>query len=370
MFDLPHTQKFRLIVKRYERDRAASDGDSTLSPRRLAENECGISRTSGHILANGGSIKDPGKLTQFENVFRMKVFAEPGSSSYQSHWADVKNTVDKTRAEPRFSRELVPAAYGHWSAIALDENRSDADRILVGRMAEFVLYHFARTPKDKLLTGLPERVDPEAAKIRGREVIDSLVGILSAHPTPPDGLFEQGSKIAQEQGYRMLRIRLHGDYTGWRYAHAVDWRFSDAPRDTERTRVLEDAYRTGQAQDLMWLHEELEGSDVGHPNSAFVLATHAGDWLRAGEYGARLLQAFPALLTERVKDLSALLDDRTVWPGVAAMMVHRWLDIPAGCRAVLEAPSAQYDPAMALIRRMVPAVEAGASYLSALKTGE
>jgi hypothetical protein len=362
MSELSHKQKFRLIVRHFERSRASSDGDSVASPKVLARNACGLSRTLAHYVEKGHrDVKNLKKLEQFENVFRTKIVAEPGSPDYQKLWADVRAIVDGTRSDPQFGGYVVPAAYGHWSQIALDPSKSDAQRILAGRMAEFVLFHYGRRRNNGLSNTLVVQVELTAARERGRQVIETLIGVLASNLTPPAGLFDHGSETAREQGYRMLRIRLLADYIGWQGTAATS--------DAERAQVFAQAYQAGQAAELMWLHEELEGADVGHPNNAFVLATHASDWQHAAEYGISLLKAFPALLTESVGGLSPLLADRTVWPGIAAMMLHRWLDIPTEVRRVLDEPGPDQMTAVRRIRHMVAGVKAGQPYKTVLEIG-
>ena len=362
MTDLSHKQKFRLIERNCERKRAASDGDSTISPRKMAARKCGFSPALASYVANGRPIKNPTKLAHFENVFRTEVAAEVGSVDYQKLWADVRAVVDGTRAEPLFSAYLVPAAHGQWAAIALDTNRSDAERLLAGRMAEFILYHYTHNRKTGFANKYVVEVDPTAAQERGHRVIACLARILASNPTPPPGLFDHGMLAAQELGYQIFRRRLFADHTGWQAKVLTG--------DADRAQHFADAYNAGMATDLMWLHEELEHSDVGHPCNAFVLATHAGDWPRVGEYGVALLRAFPNLLTEEVGNTSALLDDRPVWPGVAAMMTHRWLDIPPKLRRVSTDPDTKHITALRRIRQMMAGVKVGDPYLSVLKMGE
>jgi hypothetical protein len=50
------------------------------------------------------------------------------------------------------------------------------------------------------------------------EVVTSMrpvIEILTRNPTAPPGLFDHGTEVAQELGYRMFRIRLFADRIGW-----------------------------------------------------------------------------------------------------------------------------------------------------------
>jgi hypothetical protein len=116
----------------------------------------------------------------------------------------------------------------------------------------------------------------------------------------------------------------------------------------------------------MWVHDELEHAEVGHVYRAFALATHAGDWSRTGEYGLNLLKAFPDILTTKVGGIKPLLEDRDIWPGVAAMIVHRWHDMSRELRCVLENPPPEHAGAVSSIREMTAGVKAEDPYLSVL----
>ncbi|WP_368506929.1 hypothetical protein [Bradyrhizobium lupini] len=363
---LSQRQKFKLIVRHFERTRSSSDGDAILNPEAAARARCGFCRTTGYYVKKGlHEVKDPEKLEHFENTFR-EIVAEPGSRSYQAQFDGMRAIVDRGGSDPQFLRFVVPAAYGHWAQVALDVDRHDAARLLAGRLAEVPLYYYCKLlldSKHQRDPANPVQVDPRAAHERGIKVMEAVAGILAANLKAPPGLFEHGSATAQEQGYRMLRIRLLSDYTGWQGSLTKD--------DAVRAEVYAKAYRSGRAEELMWLHEELaETSDVAHSNGAFNLATHAGDWRRAAEYGVALLKAFPALLTEKVDGLAPLLNDRTVGPGIAAMITHRELDIPPKLRRELDEPRPKHKSVMGRIRLMIDGVKADAPYLTVLKIGE
>jgi hypothetical protein len=173
-------------------------------------------------------------------------------------------------------------------------------------------------------------------------------------------LFAHGTEATQELGYRIFRIRLFADRIGWQ----------TPTEDADRAQLYEEAFEAGLATDLMWVHEELEHAEVGHPYRAFVLATHASEWSRAGEYGIDVLKAFPDLLTAKVGGINPLLEDHTVWPGVAAMMEHRWHDIPTKLRGILDNPRPEHVTAISRIREMMACVKADDRYLSVLKMGK
>ena len=355
MSNLSVKQKYRLIVRYHERSRAASDGESNRSPEVLARQECKLSKAMVSYIRNGRELKDLDKRAHFEGVFRKRVAAEPGSDDYRALWADVQAVVNGN-PDPFRKMHVVAAAFGHWSDIALDEERPDAERVLAGRMAQFVLGHYSRG------NGGPTVVDvaPTAAGKRGRDVNAAVIEILTRSPTAPPKLFDHGTEVAQELGYRIFRIRLFADRIGWQ----------TPKEDADRAQYYEAEFKAGLATDLMWVHDELEHTEVGHPYRAFVLATHASEWSRASEYGINLLKEFPDLLTARLGGIKPLLEDREVWPGVATMMAHRWHDIPTGLRRVLDNPQPVHVKAISFIREMMAGVKAGEGYLSVLKMGK
>ena len=74
---LPDKLKYRLVVKYHERHRAASDGESDLSPEALARDECGLSKAMVSYIRNGRPLKDAKKRAQFEAVFRKRAADVP-----------------------------------------------------------------------------------------------------------------------------------------------------------------------------------------------------------------------------------------------------------------------------------------------------
>jgi hypothetical protein len=161
-------------------------------------------------IRNGRPLKDAKKRAQFEAVFRKRAAAEPGSEDYQALWADVQKAVNGD-PDPLRKRHVAAAAYGHWSDIALDATRSDAERLLAGRMAQFVLYSWGRGNGGSTAMD----VEPATARRRGADVNAVVIEILARNPTAPPGLFDQASVAAVELGYRIFRIRLFADRIGW-----------------------------------------------------------------------------------------------------------------------------------------------------------
>ncbi len=357
---LPDRDKLQLAVRHHERIRAASDGDSKYSPRAQALKACGVSRSTEFYVKQGRSIKSPKTRKGLDEYFRAEIAAEVGSSEYRRLWTSVRALVEGNFTAPN-SEYLVGAAYGHWAAIALDADRTDTERLLAGRAAEYVLYHYSRKSRLGRSTSFVFAVDADAVEERGLLVIGCLTEILARNQTPPTGLFDHGSNCAQELGYRLFRIRLFGDHAGW-----VSTTLKD---DESRARHFAKAYQAGLAIDLMSLRDA-GLSDVAHPNNAFVLATHAHDWTRAAEYGVTLIKAHPTLLTATIGGLKPLLEDRTVWPGLAAVIEKRWFELPTKIREILTNPAPEHCLAVGHIRQMVAGVRDDSSYLSTLKLGK
>jgi hypothetical protein len=341
-------------------------GGKAITPRILAERAAGLGRVKFSRVLNGHEeIKDQDLVASFLEAFRA-VIAEPGSDAYQEFWEQVQDLFDEPPT-PHVYWTIIPLAYHGWANIALDPAERPATRLLFGRMAEYVLYQLVHVMK---LKGYLDRKDcphlpvsVEDAAERGQRVVDDLAEILSAHPLPPNGLFEAGKEEARRRGYRVMRTRLLSDQVGWRGGRLND-------QDGERARILTAAFSTGMADDLMWLHKLTGGVEIADPYHAFVLALHSGDWRRASEYGCTLLSAHPAILTSSVKNLTALCDDRAVRPGIAAMLADEIIDMPAEVRTLLHQAATNHPITKSAVEKMIPGVRAKKTYLEVLALGE
>jgi hypothetical protein len=162
-----------------------------------------------------------------------------------------------------------------------------------------------------------------------------------------------------------MRTRLLSDQVGWRGG-----RLNDRDQDEERTRILSAAFSAGMADDQMWLHRLTGGVEIADPYHAFVLALHAGKWRRASEYGYTLIGAHPAILKSSVKNLTALCDDRTVRPGIAAMLADEIIDLPTEIRTRLHEAVANHPTAKSAVEKMIHGVRDKKTYLEVLVLGE
>jgi hypothetical protein len=352
MRGLTHGEMLELIEKHFETLRRQSDGDSEASVKQLARMKVGLSRgTAYKLIVKGEPLKDPEMLKHFEEVFRDLIIAEPGSDPYRQQWASIKKTMEK--GDDFEKLVIIASAMGAWADIALDETRNDAERILVGRLVQYVLFYASRAQS----TGTVLDVDPKVAFARGAKVNKEVVKLLLANDMPPPGMFDHCSPEAKARGYSVFRTRLISDELGW----------NQPITDEGRAELFARAYKNGIASVLMHIDEDFGHRDVTYSYRAFVMATHAGDWHRAGEYALTLLKFFPEILTKKISNIKAMLDDRDVWPGLAALLALRLADIPAGIRATLENPEPHHQNAVDVIYAMMASVHSSQSYLEVLE---
>jgi hypothetical protein len=346
-------EKLVLIEKQVERKRKQSDGENTKSVKAEARGICGLSRaTAYNLIVKGESLKTLEMRIRFEKVFSELVMAEPGSVNDRRFWESIQETVKNGSDFEKHT--LLSSAVGTWADAALDETKSDAERILMGRACEFVSH---KRHHGKPL-GIPLDIKPQRAFDRGSKVMEEVVKLLLRNETPPAGMFDHGSPEARRLGYNVFRTRMIADQLGWQM-----------PADDKgRTELLERAYHDGVASTLMQIDDDLGHIDISYSYRAFVLATHAGDWPRAAEYALTVLKFFPAILTQRVSGIKAMLDDNEVFPGLAAMIALRRADLPVGIRNVVENPDARHQNAMRLVNAMTDGIKKTQTYLTVLAT--
>lgn len=153
-------------MRHFERARATTDGDSTVSARAMALRACGICRTTAHTLETGGSIKDLDKRKSFDNAFRTHVAAEVGSEGYRKLWAEVRDAIEGVVPRHLNLEYVVGSAYSHWAGIAVDASQPVADRLLAGRIAEYVLYHYSRKKRQGRAPAFGFEISAAAAESR------------------------------------------------------------------------------------------------------------------------------------------------------------------------------------------------------------
>ena len=324
---------------------------------------------SGLLNNRDACLKDPGKIAALDRAYSKRV-AEPGSAAYRRRWADIVRRIDATPIREA-DLCLVDAAYGHWADIALDERQSDAQRMLHGRQAEFVLYNWLKSGLRRTQDAkrLVVATDSEI-RARGLAVIDAVTEILARNPVAPEGFYEVAgdtkaalSLSAKSAGYRMFRIRMLSDQIGWRSTISND--------DIARAELYANAFRHGLAAGQIWLHSIYGQTEIAYSNNAWHLAMHAGDWATSVRYASLLFAAFPQFLDETVMGLMAVRDDRSSWPGVAAILVrhddeHNGL---ARVREQLGTGGAAFAEMMAAVREMMPLVNQNQDYVTVLTMG-
>lgn len=362
-----HVRKAKFVLESIIREQSISAD----SPIIRAGKEIGVGRTVMSRLVNNpdACLKDTGKIVSLDRAYGKRV-AEPGSVLYRRRWVDIVRRIDATSIG-ELDLYLVEAAYGHWADIAVDERQSDATRLLYGRLAEFVLYNWlssgSRRTKDA--QQLPGATDDDI-RARGLSVIDSVAAILARNPVAPEGFYEVGgdakeapSPVAKAAGYRMFRIRMLSDQIGWGSTIAKG--------DIGRAELYARAYHGGLAADLVWLHSIYGRAEIAYSNNAWNLAIHAGDWATSVRYASLLFAAFPQFMAEKVMKLTAVREDRTLWPGIAALLVRQDDEYNglARVREQLESGDAAFAEMMEAVRKMVPLVRENHDYLTVLNMG-
>jgi hypothetical protein len=210
----------------------------------------------------------------------------------------------------------------------------------------------------------PASVDELATSIQqcGMKVIDTVIDLLGQHRDAPPGFFlETFSPAAKRAGYRIFRCRMQHDQVGWRGAATLD--------DNARAEIYSKAFRTEVSADQMWLHSIFGKEDIGWVNGAWVLAMHAGDWTTSVRYASELLGTFPEFMYQDVMNVPAIYNDRSVWPGVAAIMLDREYDGLDKVREQLLSGDPRFSDMMASVTRMIPLVEGKLSYIEVLTQG-
>jgi len=351
-------EKFR----RTDRDDVSMTGigERARTPIMLTGRVVGLGRTKLSLVLNGREQISSRKHAAALDAAVRKVIAEPGPPEYQALWAKVFGLMEQGRPGQEALCFVVPTAYHAWSAIALDPAETVARRLLYGRMAQYVLYRFVHVLKPRSDITLAGITIEEAADL-GRRVIDVVARIVAENARPPAAFFEEGTPEARACGFRMFRIRMLAARVGW-----FGGRLSD---DAERARVLTEAFKSGIADDLMWIHEMIGLTEVAHPNNAFNLAVHAGEWRRAAEYGCALLVAFPDLLTSSVGGLKPICEDYTVFPGVAAMLADQTLAMPPAVRELLTERNEKTSAMMPAVEKMIAGGLKNKTYLEMLSLG-
>lgn len=363
---LPFTDanKFAIIKWRFEED--GSDAEET--PLIRAAKFAGLSRTKASQLLNNhreGYLKDKEKIKHFELAFA-KVAPGPGSGDYQAMCNEVKTILSCSSVGSLefINRYFLDLAYFVWAAVALDPSKTSADRILYGKLAQHVMFYWLRLRQRQNLGKVAIAKDDEIL-VRGRKVIDAIFDLLEQHRVPPSGLFDEAttSLASRKVGYKILRMHLQSDQIGW-YASNIK------ADDEVRAGLYARAYKAGIANDLMWLHGIFGKHKVGYSNNAWNLAVHAGAWSDSVRYGAELFKAHPSFITQSVQKLTPVNRDRSVWPGIAAIMVDTQHDKLDHLRQALEHSGEPFVEMMTAVQRMLSGIMDNRSYIEVLEMGE
>lgn len=369
MDGMSHSTKFRVIRSAIEEERDGSDYKD--SAQVAAAKEIGIGRTIASRLDNHPErvLKRASLVVQLDAAIAKRA-PDIGGPDYQALWRDIKVALDKALSRKpdhetiRYvSGLVVPSAYYNWARRALDEAEPLATRLLYGRMAEKVLFDFA-FKWGGLRDSMPLLdIRIEDAQQLGLKVVQAISGILLKHPVdPPAGLFDKNIAVpARRRGYRWFRTRMHADHIGWRG--------EDLAHDDERATLYAEAYKTGLADDLMWL-SSINPEEIAHPNNAWNLSFHAGDWAVSARFAARFFATFPSYLVDTDGLLKAVSDDRSVWPGLAAVLAYSNIPELDRPRTLLLQQEKTAPMMIAAITKMIPGIQENLNYVDVLKLGE
>lgn len=366
---MSQSTKFRVIKAAIEEERDGTD--YLVSAQEAAAKEIGIGRTIASKLDNheGDVLTRASKIVRLDAAFERRA-PDLGSPKYQGFWKEIKRALDKGATTSPDEETVgfldgyvIPLAFYYWAPKALDESEDPATRLLYGRMAEKVLFDivfkFARLRKRLTLTDL----DVEDAQAMGLRVVAAIADLLLQHSgDPPTGLFNQAAApAARRRGYRYFRTRMFADHVGWRGVGLAS--------DQARADVYATAYATGLADDLMWL-SSIEKEEIAHPNNAWNLVFHAGDWETSARFGARFFVAHPGYLTGAETLLSKLPEDRSVWPGLAAVLAFTNIAELDRSRELLLKRRKDAPEMMDAVIQMIPGILANLSYLDVLNLGD
>jgi hypothetical protein len=364
---LSHSQKFLVIIQSFSQE----GSDATATPLNRAGELVGLGRTKASALANNpdACLKNPKKIKSLDEGFSKKL-AMPGSTAYRETFEDVIKKLESSdrNALNDLDRYIVPLALGEWSTITLDSSKPASERLLAGSLAQRVIFDtcYKRSRGRKQIGGGAFRISDGQLVSRGRQVIDTVVDLIGQHSTAPEGLFEQSaSTAATKAGHRFFRIQMHSHQTGW---YGIDLK-----DDRLRADHYAKAYHNGLANDLMWLHSIFTTREVSHSNNAWNLALHAGAWDQSLPYAAELFKYFPKLISEKVQGLTPAYLDRTVWPGIAAIVADTQIAALDRVReelGKLEKAAEAMVPMMTAVRKMVPSVIAKLGYVEVLEMGK
>lgn len=324
-----------------------------------------ISRTYASGLNCGKDvIKSKKILTRLEVAFE-RVVPEPGSAAYRLMHAELRQKLESRSREDivLLDRYVIPAAFGQWASVALDETKPIPERLTKGNSAQRALFewcHKLGRERRQYLDHTSINEPDDVLADRGRRVIEALVDLIKDHPRPPTALFDEDvAEPERLSGYRMLRTKLLNDKIGW---YGCGCLLND---HAQRAELYRNGYEGGLTEDLMWLFGI--APHVFHPNNAWNLAMHAGEWSDSVRFAAVLFQKYPNLLYESVCGLPPIYKDQSVWPGVAALWIDSRFRELDSIREQLAKD--QYTEMMNSVRQMAAGIRARANYVEVLRIG-
>jgi hypothetical protein len=337
----------------------------------------GVSETYGYDLARGKEVlKTQDNIISLDKVFA-RYAAQPGSAEFQAEVDRIKAIWSKVvpDSEKELRTYIVDLIFGRWCDLALDDEETEARQLLYAVRAQGVLSAwlspgFKRISVDKndrrTLSGLTDA----KVQARGLAVSTRAFELLKKHKLPPAGFFEPEPGVkpdhitaAKRHGYSMFRIHAFSDHVGWLAREAASLE--------ELVKVFTEAYNSDLPADLMFLDEVFGDCEIGYVNNAVMLATHAAQWEKAGEYAVALFRYFPEFLTNDTQGVLAICKDTSMWPAMAAVIAKA---PPSFEQEALVARLRGGDHAltnmMKSVEKMLEPIAAGECYIKVLKAGD
>lgn len=248
---------------------------------------------------------------------------------------------------------LLPLAVSRWSEIALDETISPAERMFFGLQASRTLFDCA-TPSKLAYKALQKNpnskiICPLEIKERGLAVIDVLKNLVIQE----DALVRLYGSDDQKNhlGMFLLRTRIRSNWLAWQGAHSAPGLAA----------MLQKAVSEGLIEDLERM-ADIVPMDNAWLNNAWNALIRTSDWKRSARLGGKLFESFPQMTTKRVLGIRPIFEDRSVWPGVAAILADPMTHEAAILRELLvEGASSTLSQ---LLPTLIELIHAGEAYES------
>lgn len=286
-----------------------------------------------------------------------KLVPQIGGDSEQSLWREVCDALERhVIYADKIDRFLIDTAYYSWSEIALDTTRPDAERLIYGRMSAHVLHStvFGILKGKNFQHPKPRK---EHLIERGYAVSTAVISVLDASPKPPINLFSC-DQAYQEAGYEEFKYRMMNDRIAWEGSTA---------RDLEAVAsFMLKKLNEGHGLNLMKLHQKYGHFEPAYANTAWNMAIFAGQWDASIAFADKLFASFPEMLDIEVLGIKPIIEDLSVWPGVAAILADKSSISLQIVREKIENEQG-FSKLKAVVTPMIPLIQQRASYVKMMK---